>query len=47
LKAWAQQLRQSLPRRMFSLGLVFMTPHYFTAAARILEVLRVHAEIPL
>jgi len=47
LKAWAQQLRQSLPAPHVSLGLVFMTPHYFTAAARILEVLRVHAEIPL
>jgi small ligand-binding sensory domain FIST len=47
LKLWAQQLRQSLRAPRVSLGLVFMTPHYFDAAARILEVLRVHAEIPL
>jgi small ligand-binding sensory domain FIST len=47
LKAWAQQLRQSLGAPRVSLGLLFMTPHYFAAAARILEVLRVHAEIPL
>ena len=47
LKAWAQQLRRSLPAPRVSLGLVFMTPHYFASATRILEVLRVHAEIPL
>jgi small ligand-binding sensory domain FIST len=47
LRAWAQQLRQSLRAPRVSLGLLFMTPHYFAAAARILEVLRVHAEIPL
>jgi small ligand-binding sensory domain FIST len=47
LTTWAQQLRQSLRAPRVSLGLLFMTPHYFEAAARILEVLRVHAEIPL
>jgi small ligand-binding sensory domain FIST len=47
LKAWAQQLRQSLRAPRVSLGLLFMTPHYFESAARILEILRVHAEIPL
>jgi small ligand-binding sensory domain FIST len=47
LKAWAQRLRQELTAPHVSLGLLFMTPHYFEAAARILEVLRVHAEIPL
>jgi small ligand-binding sensory domain FIST len=47
LRAWARQLRQSLPASRVSLGLIFMTPHYFAAAAKILEVLRVHAEIPL
>jgi small ligand-binding sensory domain FIST len=47
LKAWAQQLRQTLRAPRVSLGLLFMTPHYFADAARILEVLRVNAEIPL
>jgi len=47
LKAWAQRLRQSLRAPGVSLGLLFTTPHYFDDAARILEVLRVHAEIPL
>ncbi len=47
LKAWAQRLRQELRAPHVSLGLLFMTPHYFDAAARIVEVLRVHAEIPL
>jgi small ligand-binding sensory domain FIST len=47
LKAWAQKLRQGLAAPRVSLGLVFMTPHYFAAASRILEVLRMHAEIPL
>jgi small ligand-binding sensory domain FIST len=40
-------LRQELNAPQVSLGLLFMTPHYFDAAARIIEVLRVHAEIPL
>ncbi len=44
---WARQLRQSVSASRISLGLVFMTPHYFADARRILETLRVHAEIPL
>jgi len=47
LSGWARQLRQGLRAPRVSLGLLFMTPHYFADAARILEVLRVHAEIPL
>jgi small ligand-binding sensory domain FIST len=47
LGKWAQQLRRELRAPRVSLGLIFMTPHYFEAAPRILEVLRVHAEIPL
>ena len=47
LGAWAQKLRRELGAPRVSLGLLFMTPHYFEAAPRILEVLRVHAEIPL
>ncbi len=47
LKLWAQRLRQELRAPRVSLGLLFMTPHFFDSAAAILEVLRVHAEIPL
>ena len=47
LGAWAKKLRQSLGTRKVSLGLLFMTPHYFDSAERILELLRVNAEIPL
>src|SRR5580658_552081 len=47
LKAWAQRLRQSLRAPGVSLGLLFLTPHYFDDAARILEVLRLHSQIPL
>jgi len=47
LSQWARGLRQSLRAPAVSLGLVFMSPHYFEAAPRILEALRVHAEIPL
>jgi small ligand-binding sensory domain FIST len=36
-----------LPAPRVSLGLLFMTPHYFEAAPRILETLRLYAEIPL
>jgi small ligand-binding sensory domain FIST len=46
LCAWARQLRGQLRAPRVSLGLLFMTPHYFEAAPRILEALRVHAEIP-
>lgn len=47
LRAWTERLRKQLRASRVSLGLVFMTPHYFQDAAQILEVLRVHAEIPL
>jgi len=47
MRAWAQELRRQLRAPRVSLGLVFMTPHYFDSAAQILEVLRLHAQIPL
>ena len=47
MRVWAQELRHQLRASRVSLGLVFMTPHYFARAAQILEVLRVHAQIPL
>src|SRR5437879_6118519 len=47
LQGWAEQLRRELPAPRVSLGLVFMSPSFFPQAAQILELLRVHARIPL
>jgi small ligand-binding sensory domain FIST len=46
LRAWAEGLRRQLAGPP-QLGLVFLTPALFPHAAAILEVLRVHAQIPL
>lgn len=46
LRAWAEGLRRQLAGPPH-LGLVFLTPALFPHAAAILEVLRVHAQIPL
>jgi small ligand-binding sensory domain FIST len=47
LSQWAEGLRGQLSAPQVSLGLVFMTPKYFSQAEQILEILRVHARIPL
>ncbi|HZR17003.1 MAG TPA: FIST N-terminal domain-containing protein [Verrucomicrobiae bacterium] len=47
LQSWAENLRARLSVPQISLGLVFMTPRYFKQARQILEILRVHARIPL
>ncbi len=47
LQAWAEQLRGRLIAGRASLGLVFMSPKFFGQAAQVLELLRVHAQIPL
>ena len=47
LQQWAEQLRKRLPAPHISLGLVFMAPRYFKHARQILEILRVHARIPI
>ena len=47
LQGWAENLRGRLGAIHPSLGLVFMHPRYFPHAAQILEILRVHARIPL
>ena len=44
---WAEDLRRRFPSPSVSLGLVFITPAYFSQAQQILEILRVHARIPL
>jgi small ligand-binding sensory domain FIST len=45
LQQWAEQLQLQTPQ--VSLGLVFMTPRFFPQAKQVLEILRVHARIPL
>lgn len=47
LQNWAEQLRGQLSPRRVTLGLVFMTPAFFPHAPQVLEILRVHAQIPL
>ncbi len=47
LADWARRLRARLPAPEVTLGLVFMSPKFFPHAATVLEILRVHAKIPL
>jgi small ligand-binding sensory domain FIST len=47
LQQWAEALRQKLPAPQVSLGLVFMTPRFFPHAKQVLEILQVHARVPL
>jgi small ligand-binding sensory domain FIST len=47
LADWARRLRARLPAKEISLGLVFMSPKFFPHAQQVLEILRVHARIPL
>jgi small ligand-binding sensory domain FIST len=47
LQKWAADLRAQLPAAHVNLGLVFMSPKFFPQAKQVLEILRVHAQIPL
>ena len=47
LQKWAESLRRQLAAPQVSLGLVFMSPRFFPRAKQVLEILRVHARIPL
>lgn len=47
LRSWAADLRLKLQAPEVTLGLVFMTPAFFDRARPILEILRVHCQIPL
>ena len=47
LQTWAEQVRGRLRAPQVSLALVFLTPSFFPHAAHVLEILRVHAQIPL
>jgi small ligand-binding sensory domain FIST len=46
LQKWAEQLRADLKGKP-SLGLVFMTPRFFAQSKQALEIIRVHAQVPL
>jgi len=47
LADWARRLRARLPAKKVSLGLVFLSPKFFPHAQQVLEILRLHAQIPL
>ncbi len=47
LRDWAENLRRQLSAPRVSLGLVFMSPKFFPHAKAALEILRVHARVPL
>jgi small ligand-binding sensory domain FIST len=44
---WAENLRAQFPAPQVSLGLVFMSPEFFPHARQTLDILRIHAHIPL
>ena len=47
LTAWAEKMRKSLKSPRVDLGLVFLGPKYMDAAAQVLEIIRVRAEVSL
>lgn len=47
LQEWAEATRVRMGQKPVTLGLVFMTPQFFNDAPQTLEILRVHARVPL
>ena len=47
LRDWAVEVRARLAAPEVSLGLVFLAPKFFSVADQVLEILRLHARIPL
>src|SRR5437867_2884019 len=47
LCAWAEKLRKQLKAPRVDLGLVFLSPKFFGVAGAVLELIRVHAQVPL
>lgn len=47
VQRWAEATRVRLEAPAVSLGVVFLTPQFFDVAEEVLEVLRLHARIPL
>ena len=46
-RAWAEKLRSRLVASRVDLGLVFISPEFFEVAPQVLELIRVHAQVPL
>ena len=47
LESWAEQLRKQLIDERVSLGLIFLTPPFFEHADKVMEIIRVHARVPM
>jgi small ligand-binding sensory domain FIST len=47
LQQWAEHLHRQFQSHPVSLGLAFMSPRFFSCAKQVLEILQVHARIPL
>ena len=47
LQQWAEELRRQLAAPQVSLGLAFLAPRFWSHSAEVLEILRVHARIPV
>lgn len=47
IQHWAEHLRGALEAPKVTLGLVFINPRLFPHAEQILEIIRVHAQVPL
>jgi small ligand-binding sensory domain FIST len=47
LQDWAKGVRTQLAAPRVSFGLVFLAPKFFPNAASVLEIIRVHAQVPL
>jgi small ligand-binding sensory domain FIST len=47
VQRWAEGVRAKLEAPSVTLGLIFMTPDFFDVAEEVLEVIRVHARVPL
>ncbi len=47
VKRWAETTRLRLDASSVTLGVVFMTPHFFDVAEEVIDILRLHARIPL
>ena len=47
IQQWAEDLRRQLTAPRVALGLIFMAPKFFPHARQVLEIIRVHAQIPL
>jgi small ligand-binding sensory domain FIST len=47
LESWAEELRKQLIDETVSLGFIFLTPPFFEHANKVMEIIRVHAHVPL